>query len=110
MDYGRYRYLQQKKAGEARKKQKTVDVKEIKMRPHIDQHDYDVKMRSVLRFLEAGDKVKFTIRFRGRELSHQELGLSVLERVQEDLGERVKLEILPKMEGRQMTMIVAPRP
>ena len=109
LDYGRFKYEAQKKRNEARKKQKTIEVKEIKMRPGIDQHDYDTKMRSVRRFLEEGDKVKVTLRFRGRELAHQEIGQAVLQRVQSDLGETVKVEQFPKMEGRQMVMVMSPR-
>ncbi len=109
LDYGKFKYESQKKRNEARKKQKTIDVKEIKMRPGIDVHDYDVKMRSMRRFLESGDKVKVTIRFRGREMAHQELGLKVLDRVREELDELSKVELFPKMEGRQMVMIIAPR-
>lgn len=109
LDYGKLKYEQQKKKAEARKKQKTIDVKEVKMRPGIDIHDYDVKMRSMLRFLEEGDKVKVTMRFRGREMMHQDLGMKVLHRVLEDLGELVKVEQMAKLEGRQMTMVVAPK-
>jgi len=109
LDHGRFKYEDQKKKAEARKKQKTVDVKEIKMRPNIDQHDYDVKMRSVLRFLEDGDKVKVTLRFRGREMAHQNLGLKVLHRVRDQVEETAKVEQFPRMEGRQMVMILAPR-
>ncbi len=109
LDYGKFKYEAQKKANEARKKQKTIDIKEIKMRPNIDQHDYDVKMRSMVRFLDEGDKVKVTMRFRGREMAHQELGLQVLDRVRGQLEELVKVEQWPKMEGRQMTMVIAPR-
>lgn len=109
LDYGRYKYEAQKKAAEARKKQKTVDVKEIKMRPNIDTHDYDVKMRSINRFLDDGDKVKVTIRFRGREMAHQELGLDLLHRVSDQTDEVAKIEYEPKLEGRQMIMILAPR-
>ena len=108
LDHGKYKYQAQKKAAEARKKQKTVDVKEIKMRPNIDTHDYDVKMRSIVRFFEEGDKVKVTMRFRGREMAHQELGLAVLMRVKEDTKELAKVEMSPKMEGRQMTMVLGP--
>ncbi len=108
LDFGKYKYQAQKKANEARKKQKTVDVKEIKMRPGINQHDYDVKMRAINKFLEEGDKVKVTLRFRGREMVHQELGMNVLNRVRDDLGEIVKIEQWPKMEGRQMTMVMVP--
>jgi translation initiation factor IF-3 len=109
LDYGRYKYEDQKKKSEARKKQKIIDVKEIKMRPNIDQHDYDVKMRAIQRFLAEGDKVKVTMRFRGREMVHQELGLKVLDRVRGQIDEVAKVEQFPKMEGRQMIMIVAPR-
>ena len=109
LDFGRYKYRAQKKAAEARKKQKTIDIKEIKMRPNIDQHDYDVKMRSMVKFLGEGDKVKVTLRFRGREMAHQDLGMRVLERFRDDLDEMSKVEQFPKMEGRQMTMVIAPR-
>jgi len=109
LDYGKLKYQEQKKASEARKRQKTVDVKEIKMRPNIDTHDYDVKMRNVVKFLEAGDKVKVTMRFRGREMAHQELGMDVLNRVRDDVEELSKVEAMPKMEGRQMIMVLAPR-
>ena len=109
LDYGRYKYQAQKKANEARKKQKVIDVKEVKMRPNIDTHDYEVKMRSAVKFLEGGDKVKFTMRFRGREMAHQELGMNVLRQVKEQTSELAKVELEPKMEGRQMIMIVAPR-
>ena len=109
MDYGKFKYEAQKKANEARKKQKVIDVKEIKMRPGIDEHDYQVKMRSVRRFLDEGDKVKMTIRFRGREMAHQELGMKVLDRVREDVDELAKVEQFPKSEGRLMTMVIAPK-
>ena len=110
MDYGKFKFLEQKKKKEAKKNQKIVDIKEIRMRPGIDQHDYDTKMRAVDGFLNNGDKVKFTIRFRGRELAHQEKGMDVLKRVAEQLGEeRIKMEAAPKMEGRQMIMIVSPK-
>ena len=109
LDYGKFKYEAQKRANQARKKQKTFDVKEIKMRPGIDQHDYDVKMRAITKFLEAGDKVKVTMRIRGREMTHQEIGMGVLMRVREDLKEIAKVEQSPKLEGRQMTMVVAPR-
>ncbi|TLP47232.1 MULTISPECIES: translation initiation factor IF-3 [Cohaesibacter] len=109
MDYGRYKYQAQKKAAEARKKQKVVDVKEVKMRPNIDTHDYEVKMRSANRFLDAGDKVKFTLRFRGREMAHQNLGMELLRKVKGELVERTKVELEPKLEGRQMIMILAPK-
>ena len=108
-DLGKLKYESQKKKAEARKKQKVIEIKEIKMRPNIDQHDYDVKMRSIHRFLEDGDKVKVTMRFRGREMAHQEIGMKVLERVREDLVELAKVEQFPRMEGRQMTMVMAPK-
>lgn len=109
MDYGKYKYQEQKKKAEAKKKQKTVEVKEIKMRPTIDTHDYDTKVRAMHRFFEAGDKVKVTLRFRGRELAHQELGMDLLKRVQDEVDEIAKVELAPKMEGRQMIMVMAPR-
>jgi translation initiation factor IF-3 len=109
MDYGKYKYQEQKKAAEARKKQKVVEVKEVKFRPMIDDHDYDVKMRSMVRFFEDGDKVKVTLRFRGREMAHQELGMQLLSRVKEDTGKLAKVEQEPRMEGRQMVMVLAPR-
>lgn len=111
LDYGKYKYELQKKQNEARKKQKTIDVKEIKMRPNIDDHDYDVKLRSATRFLEEGDKVKVTMRFRGREMVHQNLGMDVLIRVRDELEEsaNAKVEQMPKMEGRQMIMVLAPK-
>ena len=109
MDYGKFKYEEQKKKNEARKKQKTIDVKEIKLRPNIDSHDYDVKMRSMVKFLGEGDKVKVTMRFRGREMAHQNLGLDVLHRVRDDLEEMSKIEQFPKMEGRQMVMVLAPK-
>jgi translation initiation factor IF-3 len=109
LDYGKYKYEAQKKANEARKKQKIIEVKEIKMRPGIDEHDYQVKMRSVQKFLGVGDKVKLTIRFRGREMAHQELGMKVLDRVREDVAEEAKVEQFPKSEGRLMTMVIAPK-
>lgn len=109
LDYGRYRYAAQKKASLAKKKQRTVDIKEIKLRPGIEKHDYDVKMRSVTKFLDSGDKVKVTLRFRGREMAHQELGLDVLKRVQEDFKEVAKIEQAPKMEGRQVIMVMSPK-
>ena len=109
LDYGKYKYEAQKKANEARKKQKIIEVKEIKMRPGIDEHDYQVKMRSVKRFLGDGDKVKLTIRFRGREMAHQDLGMKVLDRVREDVEELAKVEQFPKSEGRLMTMVIAPK-
>jgi translation initiation factor IF-3 len=109
MDYGKYKYEQQKKAAEARKKQKVIEIKEIKMRPTIDDHDYDVKMRAMKRFFDEGDKVKVTLRFRGREMAHQHLGMDLLTRVQKDTEIFAKLEQYPKMEGRQMMMVLAPR-
>ena len=109
LDLGKFKYEAQKKANLARKKQKTQDVKEIKMRPGIDVHDYDVKMRAMNRFIEDGDKVKVTMRFRGREMAHQELGMNVLKRVQEDMAETAKVEAFPRMEGRQMTMVIVPK-
>jgi len=109
LDFGKYKYEVQKKKNEARKKQKVIEVKEIKLRPGIDEHDYEVKMRSVHRFLEEGDKVKVTMRFRGREMVHQELGLRVLERVRDELEEKAKVEQMPKLEGRQMIMVLAPK-
>ncbi len=109
LDYGKFKYEKQKKQHDARKKQKTIDVKEIKMRPSIDVHDYDVKMRNVRRFLGDGDKVKITIRFRGREMAHQELGMQMLDRVREELAELTKVEQFPKLEGRMMTMVIAPK-
>ena len=109
LDYGKYKYEEQKRKNEARKKQKTIDVKEIKMRPGIDEHDYQVKLRSMVRFLEEGDKVKVTIRFRGRELVHNELGMEVLDRVRDETEELAKVEVFPRLEGRMMTMVLAPR-
>jgi len=109
LDYGKYKYEAQKKAAEARKKQKIIEVKEIKLRPNIDDNDYDVKMRSARRFLEEGDKVKVTMRFRGREMAHQDLGMKVLVRVRDELDELAKVEQMPKLEGRQMIMVLAPR-
>ena len=109
LDLGKYKYEIQKKKNEARKKQKVIEVKEIKMRPGIDEHDYQVKMRSMRRFLEEGDKVKVTIRFRGRELVHQDLGLKVLDRVREALEDIGKVEQMPRIEGRQMVMVITSR-
>ena len=108
LDFGKYKYQSQKKAADQRKKQKTQDVKEIKMRPNIDTHDYEVKMRSVVKFLEEGDKVKVTLRFRGREMAHLELGMDLLKRVKEDIAEISKVDQEPKLEGRQMMMMVSP--
>ncbi len=109
IDYGKLKYQEQKKKNEARKKQKTIDVKEIKLRPNIDTHDYDVKMRNARRFIDDGDKVKVTLRFRGREMAHQDLGAQVLQRVRDELDEIAKVEQMPKMEGRQMVMVMSPR-
>jgi translation initiation factor IF-3 len=109
LDFGRFKYQSQKKAAEARKKQRTIEIKEIKMRPNIDIHDYDVKMRSIRRFFEEGDKVKVTLRFRGREMAHQELGAKLLDKVKVDTATLAKVEAEPKLEGRQMTMVLAPR-
>jgi translation initiation factor IF-3 len=109
LDYGKFKYEEQKKKNEARKKQKVIEVKEIKLRPGIDEHDYDVKMRSMVKFIEEGDKVKVTMRFRGRELTHQDLGMNVLMRVKGDLDEIAKVESFPRMEGRQMIMVVSPK-
>ena len=109
LDYGKYKYEAQKRANEARKKQKIIEVKEIKFRPNIDEHDYQVKMRNMTKFLSGGDKVKVTLRFRGREMAHQELGANVLARVRDETEEIAKVEAMPKMEGRQMVMVLAPR-
>src|ERR1700739_1308786 len=109
LDYGKFKYQAQKKAAEARKKQKVVEVKEIKLRPMIDDHDYDVKMRSMQRFFEEGDKVKVTLRFRGREMAHQELGYKLLDRVKGDVVKIAKIEQEPRFEGRQVVMVLAPR-
>ncbi|MAJ14657.1 MAG: translation initiation factor IF-3 [SAR116 cluster bacterium] len=109
LDYGKYKYEAQKRKNEARKKQKTIDVKEIKLRPNIDSHDFNVKIKSVKKFLENGDKVKITLRFRGREMVHQKLGSNVLNRVKEETEEFSKIEALPKLEGRQMVMVLAPK-
>jgi len=108
IDYGKFKYAAQKKAAGAKKKQKTIDVKEVKFRPNIDTHDYEVKMRSVKKFLDSGDKVKVTMRFRGREMSHQDIGVRVLERIRDELSDSVKDEQYPKLEGRQMVQIFAP--
>jgi translation initiation factor IF-3 len=109
LDVGKYRYEAQKKANLARKTQKTQDIKEVKMRPNIDTHDYDVKMRNVTKFIEHGDKVKITLRFRGREMAHQHLGMDLLKKVQEDVAEVAKVEAFPRLEGRQMLMVLAPK-
>ena len=110
MDYGKFKYEQQKRESEARKKQKIIEVKEVKFRPNTDTHDYDVKMRNVFKFLEGGDKVKVTLRFRGREMAHQNLGRDLLERVAGDVQDVGKIENMPKMEGRQMVMMIGPLP
>ncbi|WP_368660934.1 translation initiation factor IF-3 [Paracoccus sp. (in: a-proteobacteria)] len=109
MDLGKFKYEQQKREAEARKKQKIIEIKEVKFRPGTDTHDYEVKMRNVMRFLEDGDKVKVTLRFRGREMAHQDLGVDLLNRVKDDVGEAGKVESMPKLEGRQMVMMIAPR-
>jgi translation initiation factor IF-3 len=109
LDYGKFKFQEQKKAAEARKKQKVIEIKEIKMRPMIDDHDYDVKMRAIKRFFEEGDKVKITLRFRGREMAHQELGQQLLNRVRKDTAEIAKVESEPRFEGRQIVMVLAPR-
>jgi translation initiation factor IF-3 len=109
LDFGKYKYQEQKKAAEARKHQKIVEIKEIKMRPGIDDHDYDVKMRAIQRFFEEGDKVKITLRFRGRELAHQHLGMEVLKRVRTDTEKIAKVESEPRFEGKQMIMVLAPK-
>ena len=110
MDFGKFKYEQQKRESEARKKQKIIEIKEVKFRPNTDHHDYDVKMRNVVKFLDNGDKVKVTLRFRGREMAHQELGRDLLLRVAEDTKELGKVENMPKMEGRQMIMLIGPLP
>ncbi len=109
LDYGKFKYEAQKKANIARKNQKVIEVKEIKMRPGIDEHDYQVKFRAMLRFFDEGDKVKVTLRFRGREMAHQDIGAGLLRRVQEDLVEIAKVESYPRLEGKQMTMVLAPK-
>ena len=109
LDYGKFKYEAQKKKNEAKKKQKIIEVKEIKLRPNIDEHDYQVKMRNVQKFLDEGDKVKVTMRFRGREMAHQELGVNVLNRVRDDTEDLAKIEAFPKLEGRQMIMVIAPK-
>ncbi len=110
MDFGKYKYETQKREAEARKKQKIIEVKEVKFRPNTDTHDYDVKMRNVFKFLEGGDKVKITLRFRGREMAHQDLGRALLQRIAADVDGHGKVESMPKMEGRQMIMIIGPLP
>jgi translation initiation factor IF-3 len=109
MDYGKFKYSAQKKAAEARKKQKTVEIKEIKLRPMIDDHDYDVKMRAMQRFFEEGDKVKITLRYRGREMAHQEIGTKLLDKIKGDVAEIAKVEQDARFEGRQVVMVLAPR-
>ena len=108
LDYGKFKYQEQKKKSEAKKKQKTIDVKEIKLRPNIDEHDYQVKLRKIFEFLDSGDKVKVTMRYRGREMAHQQIGIDVLGRVKTDTEEKSKIELEPKLEGRQMIMVLAP--
>ena len=109
LDYGKFKYEQQKKRNEARKKQKIVEIKEVKVRPNIDENDYQVKLRQMKSFIEEGDKVKVTLRFRGREMAHQELGVKVLERIRGDMETDTKVEQMPKMENRQMVMVLAPK-
>ena len=108
LDYGKYKYEAQKRKNEAKKKQKTIDVKEIKLRPNIDEHDYQVKLRKIFEFLDSGDKVKVTMRYRGREMAHQQIGIDVLGRVKTDTEEKSKIELEPKLEGRQMIMVLVP--
>ena len=108
MDYGKFKYQEQKRAAEAKAKQKVIEVKEIKFRPGTDDGDYNVKMRNIHRFLEDGDKCKITLRFRGREITHQEIGMSLLQRIRDELGETIVVEQFPKLEGRQMIMVLAP--
>ena len=108
LDYGKYKYEAQKRKNEAKKKQKTIDVKEIKLRPNIDEHDYQVKLRKIFEFLDSGDKVKVTMRYRGREMAHQQIGIDVLGRVKTDTKEKSKIELEPKLEGRQMIMVLVP--
>ena len=108
LDYGKYKYEAKKRKNEAKKKQKTIDVKEIKLRPNIDEHDYQVKLRKIFEFLDSGDKVKVTMRYRGREMAHQQIGIDVLGRVKTDTEEKSKIELEPKLEGRQMIMVLAP--
>nr|WP_233061455.1 translation initiation factor IF-3 [Parvularcula mediterranea] len=109
MDWGKHKYQQQKKKAEAKKKQKIVEIKEIKMRPNIDKHDYEVKTKAMRKFFDEGDKVKVTLRFRGREMAHQERGMDLLNKVREEFEETTKVEAMPKLEGRQMMMVLAPR-
>ena len=108
MDFGKFKYSQQKRDSEARKKQKTIEIKEVKFRPNTDVHDYQVKLRNVVRFLEQGDKVKVTMRFRGREMAHPEIGRDLLKRVAEDTTEIGRVEDMPRLEGRQMSMMIGP--
>lgn len=108
MDYGRFKYQEQKKAAEAKAKQKVIEVKEVKFRPGTDDGDYNIKLRNIKRFIEEGDKVKVTLRFRGREITHQELGMAMLDRMRNDLGDLIVVEQMPKLEGRQMIMMIAP--
>ena len=109
LDFGKYKYELQKRKNEARKKQKIIEVKEIKLRPNIDEHDYQVKLKKIYEFLDNGDKVKITMRFRGREMAHHQIGADVLTRVKDDTEEKSKIELVPKLEGRQMVMILAPK-
>ena len=109
LDYGKFKYEQQKKKNEARKRQRVIEIKEVKVRPNIDENDYQVKLRAMRSFIEEGDKVKVTLRFRGREMAHQDLGIKVLERIRIDMDEESKVEQMPKMENRQMVMVLAPR-
>ena len=109
LDYGKFKYEQQKKKNEARKKQKVIEIKEVKVRPNIDENDYQVKMRAMKSFIDEGDKVKVTLRFRGREMAHQDIGIKVLERIRGDMDERAKVEQMPRMENRQMIMVLSPR-
>ena len=109
LDYGKFKYEQQKKRNEARKKQKVIEIKEVKVRPNIDENDYQVKMRAMKTFIGEGDKVKVTLRFRGREMAHQDLGVKVLERIRAEMDELAKVEHMPKLENRQMIMVLAPR-
>ncbi len=109
MNYGKFRYQQQKKANEAKKNQKVIEVKEVKFRPGTEEADYQVKLRNVTRFLEDGDKVKITLRFRGREMAHQNIGMLVYDRIEKELGEQITVEQRPKLEGRQMVMVISPR-
>ena len=109
LDYGKYKYESQKRKNEARKKQKTIEVKEIKLRPNIEEHDYLVKLKKIHEFLESGDKVKVTMRFRGREMAHQQIGVDVLSRIEKDSEDNCKIELIPKLEGRQMVMVLAPK-